>query len=132
MGTFTEESLKKFSELCSSNMNFAEGETYDFVRCIMPDGEIYGTDTQCKQGKPLPEKEKKGEGKQKEGSTGGKRKLAKLTRMFRLKTGRDMSTQQLIAAANKIGVPIPQGKTAEEYLQELLPKGEKVMPVKSA
>ena len=131
MGSFSEEALTKFNQLCSSSVNFAEGETYDFVRCIMPDGEVYGTTTQCKQGKPLPEGGKAKE-KEKKPPASAKKKLAKLTKMFRLKTGRDMSTPQLIAAANKIGVPIPQGKTAEEYLKELIPSGEKVMPVKSA
>jgi len=131
MGSFSQEALKKFNEMCSVSANFAEGETYDFVRCIMPDGEIYGTKHQCKQGKPLSEGKEKKEKTDKE-SASGERKLAKLTKMFRLKNGRDMSAAQLTAAANKIGVPIPQGKTAEQYLQELLPKGEKVMPVRSA
>lgn len=131
MGSFSQEALKKFNEMCSVSANFSEGETYDFVRCIMPDGEIYGTKHQCKQGKPLSEGKEKKEKTDKE-SASGERKLAKLTKMFRLKNGRDMSAAQLTAAANKIGVPIPQGKTAEQYLQELLPKGEKVMPVRSA
>lgn len=117
--------------MCIISANFAEGETYDFVRCVLPSGEVYGTKHQCKQGKPLGEKDKAEEKVDKEDGS-SKRKLAKLTKMFRMKTGRDMSAAQLTAAANKIGVPIPQGKTAEQYLQELLPKGEKVMPVKSA
>lgn len=131
MGNFSEKALEKFNSLCSERYDFSEGETYDFVRCIMPNGEIYGTSKQCKQGKPLPEEESKGEKKGGEDKA-GQRKLAKLTRMYRLRTGRDMTAEQLASAANKIGVPIPQGKTAEQYLQELLPKGEKVVPVKSA
>jgi hypothetical protein len=31
-----------------------------------------------------------------------------------------------------IGVPIPKGQSAEETLQKMLPKGEKVVPLKSA
>lgn len=131
MGGFSEEALTKFNDLCNSSLSFTEEQTYDFVRCITPEGEIYGSATQCKAGKPLPENKGGGEN----GAAGGKgniRKLAKLTRMFRIRNGRDMTTAQLSQAAQRIGVPIPQGKTAEEFLKELLPPGEKVIPVKSA
>jgi hypothetical protein len=130
MGYFNEESLLKFNEMCSDGVNFAEGDSYDFARCIMPDGEIYGTKGQCKQGKPIKDKEKTEESKE---SKKRKRDLAKLTEMYRAKTGKDLSPKQLVAVANRIGVPIPAGKSAEDVLQQLLPKGEKVhTPVRSA
>lgn len=31
-------------------MNFSEGETYDFTRCVRPDGSAYGTRGKCKKG----------------------------------------------------------------------------------
>jgi hypothetical protein len=130
MGYFNEESLHKFNLMCSDGVSFAEGDSYDFARCIMPDGEIYGTKGQCKQGKPVGEGEKS-----KKDAKGDKNKenLAKLTRMYRAKTGKDLSPKQLVAVANRIGVPIPAGKSAEDVLQQLLPKGEKVhTPVRSA
>jgi hypothetical protein len=130
MGYFNEESLHKFNSMCSDGVNFAEGDSYDFARCIMPDGEIYGTKGQCKQGKPIGE-EKKSEKDEK--SEKSKRNLAKLTQMYRAKTGKNLSPKQLVAVANRIGIPIPAGKSAEDVLQQLLPKGEKVhTPVRSA
>jgi hypothetical protein len=54
MGTFSEDALKKYSELCAQKqgVDFSEGETYDFTRCVKPDGEAYGTRGNCKVGKP--------------------------------------------------------------------------------
>jgi hypothetical protein len=129
MGHFDEETLRKFNAMCSAGVNFSEGDSYDFARCIMPDGEIYGTAGQCKKGKPISD-EKKSD-KDKKGDK-HKRNLAKLTQMYQAKTGKDLSPKQLVAAANRIGVPIPAGQSAEDFLKQLLPKGEKVIPVKSA
>ena len=129
MGHFDEETLRKFNAMCSAGVNFSEGDSYDFARCIMPDGEIYGTAGQCKQGKPIGDDKKSD--KDKKGDK-HKRNLAKLMQMFQAKTGKDLSPKQLIAAANRIGVPIPAGQSAEDFLKQLLPKGEKVIPVKSA
>jgi hypothetical protein len=131
-GYFSEESLNRFSQLAaeSAGIDFAEN-SYDFARCIMPNGEIYGTDGQCKMGKPLAEKESsssKDKGKESERD----KKLTKLTQWFRAKKGKDMTPKQMASVANRIGVPIPSGKSAEDVLKGLIPKGEKVMPVKSA
>ena len=51
-GTFSEEALLKFSELVSirTTADFSEGETFDFTRCIRPDGSAYGTSGKCKSG----------------------------------------------------------------------------------
>jgi hypothetical protein len=131
-GYFSEESLNHFSQLAaeSSGINFTEN-TYDFTRCVMPNGEFYGTDGQCKVGKPVGEKEKSAK---KEGEGDDKsRKLAKLTQWFRAKKGKDLTPKQIASVANRIGVPIPSGKSAEDVLKDLIPKGEKVhTPVKSA
>ena len=130
MGHFSEDALIKFNAMCANGVDFSEGETYDFARCVMPDGEIYGTEGQCKQGKPLGDKEEAPDKKsEKDKKTPN---LAKLTQMFKLKTGKDMSPKQLVAAANRIGIPIPAGQSAEDVLQRMLPKGEKVVPVRSA
>jgi len=92
IGGFSEEALAKFQEMCAGgNTDFAEGDTYDFTRCVRPDGEAYGTKGQCKSGK---REEKK---------------------------------------VAQVGVPIPEGESAEDLLQRLIPKGEKVhRPVRSA
>ena len=125
---FTEEALKKFHAMCSAGLDFAEGESYDFARCVMPDGEIYGTKGQCKQGKPINDKKV-----EKKGNTDVR--MAKLKRAFLKKIGREMKPQELAKAQNmlaSIGVPIPAGESAESMLQRMLPKGEKVVPVKTA
>ena len=51
-GTFSEEALLKFSELVSilDTADFTEGETYDFTRCVRPDGSSYGTGGKCRKG----------------------------------------------------------------------------------
>jgi hypothetical protein len=127
MGHFNEDALKKFNAMCSEGVEFSEGETYDFARCVMPDGDIYGTKGQCKVGKPIADLED--EGKKKEDS-----RMSKLKRAFIRKVGREMTPAEIAKATNMlgVGVPIPKGKSAEDVLQELIPKGEKVMPVKSA
>jgi hypothetical protein len=131
MGHFSEGALDKYNQLCAEKrgVDFAEGDSYDFARCVMPDGEVYGTKGQCKVGKPISGKEETA----KEGNTGGQ--MAKLKRAFIKKMGRDMTPAELKKAENmiaSIGVPIPAGESAESFLQKLLPKGAKVVPVKTA
>jgi hypothetical protein len=113
--------------MCAEGVNFGEGPVYDFARCIMPDGDIYGTAGQCKVGKPIANEEDK---EDKKTDT----RMAKLKKAFIRKMGREMTSAEIAKAANmmKIGVPIPKGKSAEDILQQMLPKGEKVMPVKEA
>jgi hypothetical protein len=128
MGYFSEETLSKFNEMCADGVDFGEGPVYDFARCVMPDGEIYGTDGQCKVGKPIADKEEGGDKKVDS-------RMAKLKRAFIKKMGREMTPAELKKAQNmiaSIGVPIPTGESAESMLQKMLPKGSKVVPVKSA
>ena len=51
-GSFSEESLTRFAELAAQALpaDFAEGGTYDFTRCVRPDGSSYGTGGKCRQG----------------------------------------------------------------------------------
>jgi len=51
-GTFSEEALLQFANLVSQTQSadFSEGETYDFTRCVKPDGKAYGTRGKCKKG----------------------------------------------------------------------------------
>jgi hypothetical protein len=51
-GTFSEEALLQFANLASQTQSadFSEGETYDFTRCVRPDGKAYGTRGKCKKG----------------------------------------------------------------------------------
>lgn len=128
MGYFAEDALSKFNAMCADGVDFGEGPVYDFARCVMPDGGIYGTDGQCKVGKPIADKEENSDKKVDS-------KMAKLKRAFIKKVGRDMTPSEYKKAQNlvaQIGVPIPSGESAESMLQKLLPKGEKVIPVKSA
>jgi len=133
-GYFSEESLNRFSQLAaeSAGINFAEN-SYDFARCLLPDGTYYGVSKgeTCKLGKSVPDREKSDKD-EKEDEKPRKRSIAKLTKAFRAKRGKDLTDKQLAAIAQKIGVPIPSGKSAEDVLEKMVPKGEKVMPVKSA
>jgi hypothetical protein len=130
-GHFSEESLQRFSQLAaeSAGIDFAEN-SYDFARCLMSDGTYYGVSKgeTCKLGKSVPDKEK-GDDDKKEEKKPRKPSVAKLTKAFRARRGKDLTDKQLAAIAQKIGVPIPSGKSAEDVLQKMLPKGEKVVPI---
>lgn len=100
-GSFSEEALRAYSELAAEKqgLNFAEGDSYDFTRCVKPNGTAYGTKGQCKSGSPQEE-------------TDGEKRNKKVA---------------------QIGVPIPEGESAEDVLQRLLPKGAVVhRPAQSA
>jgi len=51
-GYFSEEALEIYGYLTaqSQSQNFAEGESYDFTRCVRPDGSTYGTRGKCRKG----------------------------------------------------------------------------------
>jgi hypothetical protein len=129
MSYFTKEALQKFQEMCAEGIDFSEENSYDFARCIMPDGEIYGVGPgeACKMGKPISDEAAAKKGK-------SSSRMAKLRAAFIKKIGREMSSKEE-AKLNKmlaLGVPISAGESAESMLQKLIPKGEKVVPVKQA
>jgi len=135
-GYFSEETLNKYASLLASqtDADFSESDIYDFRRCVMPGGEIYGTKGQCKVGKqiadaPVAKAGKKGE------KVDTDSMMSKLKRKFLEKIGREMSPREIAQAGNMLGWPIPKGQTAEDVLKKLLPKGSNVgvpVPVKTA
>jgi hypothetical protein len=130
MSYFTEEALKKFQEMCAAGVDFGEAEVYDFVKCLMSNGDIYGIEPgeTCEVGKQISDEEAKNKGNV-------NAKMSKLKQAFIKKLGRDMTSKELAKARNmiaSIGVKIPQGESAESMLQKMLPKGAKVHPVKEA
>jgi hypothetical protein len=58
-GYFSEETLKQFAQLAGEEFgtNFSEGDTYDFTRCVRPDGSFYGTSGECRKGSKTGAKE---------------------------------------------------------------------------
>jgi len=52
-GSISEEALATYTQLVADTlgMDFAEGDTYDFTRCVRSDGSAYGTRGKCKSGK---------------------------------------------------------------------------------
>ena len=96
MGTFTEETLRKFQAMCAEGMDFGEGEPYDFVQCLMPNGDIYGIEPgeTCEKGKQISD-EKAAELRSKSTEKGSSEaRMAKLKAAFRKKTGREMSPEE--------------------------------------
>jgi hypothetical protein len=65
LGGFSDEALLKYSLLASEKLpqDFSEGGTYDFTRCVRPDGSAYGTGGRCRKGTEEAKEEKKSEGK---------------------------------------------------------------------
>ncbi len=51
-GYFSDMALDSYRSLVIElqGADFAEGETYDFTRCVKPDGTVYGTAGQCRKG----------------------------------------------------------------------------------
>ena len=51
-GHFSEDALQQFSEMASNlfPQDFSESDTYDFTRCVRPDGSSYGTGGSCRKG----------------------------------------------------------------------------------
>ena len=129
MGQFSKETLDKFNAMCAEGVDFGEGPVYDFAKCLMSNGDVYGIEPgeQCEVGRPISDEEAKGK---KSINT----RMTKLKQAFIKKIGREMTSKEMKQAANmiaSIGVKIPQGENAESMLQKMLPKGEKVVPVKS-
>jgi hypothetical protein len=98
--SFTEETLRKFQEMCAEGMDFGEGEPYNFVQCLMANGDIYGVEPgeSCEKGKQISDEQAtklRAKGKKE----GGDVRMAKLKAAFRKKTGRDMTKEELAKAA---------------------------------
>lgn len=51
-GGFTEEALEAYLKALAdqTGIDFSEGDTYDFTRCVRPDGSSYGTGGKCRKG----------------------------------------------------------------------------------
>jgi hypothetical protein len=60
MSYFTEEALTEYSRLVAEKLDleFTEGEIYDFARCMRADGSFYGTGGKCRKGSDAGDKEK--------------------------------------------------------------------------
>jgi len=101
MGHFTPETLQKFQEMCAEGMDFGEGPAYDFVQCLMANGDIYGVEPGevCEKGKQISDEQAaKLRAKNKKKDTPEVR-MAKLKKAFLKKTGREMSKEELAKAA---------------------------------
>jgi hypothetical protein len=59
-GHFSDKALANYNQLVGElqGADFAEGETYDFTRCVRPNGTVYGTKGTCRKGTEVGEKEK--------------------------------------------------------------------------
>jgi hypothetical protein len=51
-GHVSEQALEAYSQLVaqSQGLDFSEGDTYDFTRCVRPNGTAYGTRGTCRKG----------------------------------------------------------------------------------
>lgn len=60
-GSFSQEALQQFASMVAQTQSadFAEGEVYDFTRCVRPDGSAYGTRGKCRKGTEEASQEKK-------------------------------------------------------------------------
>ena len=82
-GSFSEEALREYARLAtqSQSLEFSESGTYDFARCVRPDGTVYGTGGKCRKGTESEAKDKKvtpSSGQKPSNSTKPKRNLVVL------------------------------------------------------
>lgn len=99
--SFTEETLRKFQEMCAEGMDFGEGEPYNFVQCLMSNGDIYGVEPgeSCEKGKQISDEQAaklRAKGAKKDSPDV---RMAKLKAAFRKKTGREMNKEEKAKAA---------------------------------
>ena len=101
MGTFTEETLRKFQAMCAEGMDFGEGDPYDFVQCLMPNGDIYGIEPgeTCEKGKQISDEQAKKLRSKSEKKDAPDTRMAKLKKAFLKKTGREMNKEELAKAS---------------------------------
>jgi hypothetical protein len=90
-GSFSSEHLERYAQLAAekAGVNFAEGDYYDFRRCVRPNGTSYGTRGQCRKGT---ESEAKKEETNKKGMT--KKDVDKIFEGFMNDLRRDMEYEQ--------------------------------------
>ena len=108
MSYFTEEALKKFQEMCAAGLEFAEGEEYDFVQCLMANGDIYGIEPgeSCEKGKQISDAEAAAQRAAKVEKDSSAAQMAKLKRAFIKKMGREMTKEE----AKKASWMVNKGK----------------------
>ena len=58
-GSFSEDALAAYQQALAERdgMDYSEGDSYDFTRCVRSDGSFYGTRGKCKSGKDAGAKE---------------------------------------------------------------------------
>jgi len=101
MSYFTEGALKRFQAMCAEGLDFAEGEEYDFVQCLMPDGDIYGIEKGevCEKGKQISDAQAAKLRTRDKKKDSPDVRMAKLKKAFLKKTGREMTKEELAKAA---------------------------------
>ena len=101
MGHFTPETLQKFQELCAEGMDFGEGPAYDFVQCLMTNGDIYGVEPGevCEKGKQISDEQALKLRAKSKGKDAPAARMAKLKKAFLKKMGREMTKEELAKAA---------------------------------
>jgi hypothetical protein len=64
-GSFSDEALVQYISMLSArdSISFSESDTYDFARCVRPDGSSYGTKGKCRKGTESAAKAESGKGK---------------------------------------------------------------------
>jgi hypothetical protein len=92
MSYFTGEALEKFQAMCAEGIDFSEGEAYNFVQCLMPNGDVYGVEPgeKCTKGKQISEKQVTKLKKKGDTNT----RMAALKQAFLKKTGRKMTPEE--------------------------------------
>ncbi len=58
-GSFNPDYLERYAQLAAERVgvDFTEEGTYDFTRCVRPDGSVYGTSGKCRKGTETGERE---------------------------------------------------------------------------
>jgi hypothetical protein len=119
-GHFSEEALQQFAELAAESqyVSFAEVETYDFTRCVRPNGTAYGTGGKCRKGT---EKEK-----QLEAKTPKKKKSAALTASIPEPTRQSVARTKELAKIISESLKASKKQVNDDIKPAVQDKGQKV------
>ena len=141
-GSFSEGALQKYAELAaqSQSLEFSESGTYDFTRCVRPDGSAYGTSGKCRAGTEeaktaAPQKEKKAAKPPKPGKpvpAAVNKDITKLQEKIVAKTGvKRAETEEKPQKPNEGNLIDKLKKKVKETVQKAkdLAKGKKADPV---
>ena len=118
-GSFSEDALEQFTRLAAEKqgLDFAEGEVYDFARCVRSDGSFYGTGGKCRKGTEAGAKEEEAPK-----TAGGKKRRATA------EAKKEAKAASRAAAGAKVSANAARTRALKEELEKIKDKMKGASP----